>query len=136
MSFPDVPEVIRRRMARIRKVDTKPEILVRQVAHGLGYRFRLHRRDLPGTPDLVFPGRHKVILVHGCFWHQHDCKLGRRRPSSHKEYWEPKLDRNIARDRVSRSALMRLGWGVMVIWECEIGDVPALAGRVRAFLEG
>lgn len=84
--FLDVPDVIRHRMASIRKVDTKPEIVVRKLAHRLGYRFRLHRRDLPGAPDLVFFGRrHKVIFVHGCFWHQHGCKLGRRRPQTRQE---------------------------------------------------
>lgn len=132
--FPDVPDVIRRRMARIRKVDTKPEIVVRQLAHRLGFRFRLHRRDLPGTPDLVFPARRKVILVHGCFWHQHRCKLGRRRPQTRQEYWGPKLDGNVARDREVRKQLAGLGWGVLVIWECEVHDIPALAARLTSFL--
>jgi DNA mismatch endonuclease (patch repair protein) len=132
--FPDVPETIRRRMARIRKTNTQPEIVVRRLAHRLGYRFRLHRRDLPGTPDLVFPGRRKVIFVHGCFWHQHDCRLGRRRPRTREEYWGPKLDRNVARDCFARTELASLGWDVMVVWECEVRDLSRVAARLREFL--
>lgn len=122
-------------MRRIRKRDTKPEMMVRRLAHALGYRFRLHRRDLPGTPDLVFSGRRKVVLVHGCFWHQHDCSLGRKRPRSNTSYWHPKLARNVERDRLDRTRLSELGWEVLVIWECETKDRAALQARLTAFLE-
>lgn len=122
------------RMARIRKTDTKPEIAVRSTAHALGYRFRLHRRDLPGTPDLVFPGRHKIIMVHGCFWHQHDCPLGRKQPVSRTEYWGPKLARNIAQDNAALTQLNALGWEVCVVWECETRDRQRLAEIIKQFL--
>src|SRR4029077_11689838 len=85
---------ISERMARIRKVDTKPELIVRRLLHSLGYRYRLHRTDLPGNPDIVFPSRRKVVFVHGCFWHQHNCKLGAKMPKARPEYWGPKLERN------------------------------------------
>lgn len=123
-------------MARIAKYDTKPEMIVRRVAHGLGYRYRLHNRLLPGTPDLSFPRLRKVILVHGCFWHQHDCRLGRKRPVSNADYWHPKLARNVARDEMVRLQLNRLGWEVLVIWECETGDAASLAHRISFFLDG
>ena len=120
-------------MSRIRGRDTQPELLVRRQVHGMGYRYRLYRKDLPGRPDLVFPGRRKVIFVHGCFWHQHDCPRGRR-PSSNRTFWDAKLDRNAARDRENIEALEGLGWSVLVIWECEIRDRDRLAARVSAFL--
>jgi DNA mismatch endonuclease (patch repair protein) len=122
-------------MRRIRKTDTRPELAVRRLVHAMGYRYRLHRRDLPGTPDLVFPSRKKVILIHGCFWHQHDCPLGRKKPSANPDYWHPKLARNVARDRRSRERLGALGWDVLVIWECETRDPALLAERLRAYLE-
>lgn len=121
-------------MRRIRKTDTKPELVVRRLTHSIGYRYRLHRRDLPGTPDLVFPSRRKVIFVHGCFWHQHDCKLGRKKPSTNTEYWHPKLARNVARDKESRRRLSELGWGVLVIWECETQAPSQLTARIQEFL--
>lgn len=121
-------------MRRIRKVDTKPELVVRRLAHRLGYRFRLHRGDLPGTPDLVFPRLRKAILVHGCFWHQHQgCRLARQ-PKTRLDYWLPKLRRNQARDEASQGALKQLGWDVLVVWECEAAGEAALASRVGAFL--
>src|SRR5262249_10070301 len=97
MKFPGTSLGVRRRMARIRKTDTQPELIVRKLASKFGYRYRLHRRDLPGTPDLVFPARRKVIFVHGCFWHQHKCPLGNKQPRTRREYWVPKLARNVAR---------------------------------------
>jgi DNA mismatch endonuclease (patch repair protein) len=124
------------RMARVRGKDTKPEMVVRRLVHGLGYRYRLHRRDLPGTPDLVFPGRHKVVFVHGCFWHRHPdpaCKLARW-PKSRLEFWKPKLEGNRARDLVNQEKLRDLGWGVLVIWECELGNPASLADRLTEFL--
>ena len=133
-SFSGVPETIRARMARIRKRDTRPEVIVRRCAHRLGYRFRLHRADLPGTPDLVFPRLRKVILVHGCFWHQHNCRLGGKLPRTRQDYWLPKLARNVARDRETIAALTTSGWHVFVIWECETSNSEIVEDRLRAFL--
>jgi DNA mismatch endonuclease (patch repair protein) len=128
-------EQISDQMRRIRKTDTKPELVVRKLVHKMGFRFRLHRHDLPGTPDLVFVTRRKVIFVHGCFWHQHICHLGGRQPSSNRAYWLPKLARNVERDNITRRALKRLGWQVMVIWECETKNAVRLIPRAQpAFL--
>lgn len=107
-------------MRAIRKKDTRPELLVRRRLHALGYRFRLHRRDLPGTPDIVLP-RHKVVIqVHGCFWHQHPGCRHATRPRTNQDYWLPKLERNVARDAASAAALEALGWRVIILWECEL----------------
>lgn len=123
------------RMALVRAKDTKPELVVRRLAHGLGYRYRLHRRDLPGTPDLVFPGRGKIILVHGCFWHRHmGCTLARL-PKSRMDFWLPKLTANAERDARNLRALRRLGWSVMTIWECQARDTARLASRIRRHLD-
>lgn len=130
------PEQRSERMSRVRGKDTKPELVVRRLVHGLGYRFRLHRRDLPGSPDLVFPGRRKVIWVHGCFWHQHpdpNCKLARM-PKSRLEFWETKLSANCERDAVKMAELAALGWDALVVWECEIKDKGILAARLKEFL--
>jgi len=122
------------RMAKVRSKDTKPEMKVRKLVHGLGYRYRLHRSDLPGRPDLVFPSRKKVVLVHGCFWHRHEgCALARM-PKSRLEFWGPKLEANKERDRRSQAAVRRLGWGVMVIWECQLRDMSRLRHRIQKFL--
>lgn len=121
-------------MRAVRSQDTAPEMVVRRLAHGLGYRYRLHQRNLPGKPDLVFPGRSKVILVHGCFWHQHDCPRGARVPKTNRDYWLAKLQKNKSRDRNIQDQLQNLGWQVMVIWECQLGDRGALTERIRAFL--
>lgn len=121
-------------MRRIRKTGTKPEMRVRRAAHRLGYRFRLHRSDLPGTPDLVFPRLSKVVLVHGCFWHQHPgCRLARQ-PKSRLDYWLPKLERNRQRDRQTSAELHAIGWTVLVIWECQVPDEPAAARLLEPFL--
>ena len=120
-------------MARVKATNTRPEIAVRRLVHRLGYRFRLHRRDLPGTPDLVLPRHRAVVFVHGCFWHQHGCRRGQRRPSSNQAYWGPKLTRNVERDATAKSALARMGWRVLTIWECEIG-APDLGDRIGRFL--
>ena len=121
-------------MRQIRSKDTSPELLLRRLIHGLGYRFRLHRKDLPGNPDIVFPARRKVIFVHGCFWHQHQlCREGRV-PNSRLEYWGPKLRRNQERDALAQSSLRQQGWQYLVIWECELRDSTAALKRVKGFL--
>lgn len=122
-------------MRRIRKTDTKPELVVRRLAHSLGYRFRLHRPDLPGTPDLVFPRLRKVIFVHGCFWHQHGCRLGAKRPSVNQEYWLPKLARNVQRDTQSQALLADLGWDALTVWECETRSPETLPRLIAEFLQ-
>ncbi|MBN1827012.1 MAG: DNA mismatch endonuclease Vsr [Candidatus Eisenbacteria bacterium] len=121
-------------MSRVRSKDTSPEITVRSLVHRLGFRFRLHRRDLPGTPDLVFPSRHMVIFVHGCFWHGHRCRRGNRIPKTNRSYWIDKINRNKARDRLQRGRLRRLGWRVMVVWECQLSDLDRLERRIIGFL--
>ena len=122
-------------MSRIRGKDTKPELVVRRLAHAMGYRFRLNRRDLPGSPDLVFPGRRKVIFVHGCFWHGHDCRKANL-PRTRTDYWATKIQRNRMRDAASLNALQELSWEVLVIWECEMKDSGALGLRIKTFLDG
>ena len=134
LKFSDVRAIVSRRMARIRKVDTGPELIVRKLVSRLGYRYRLHKRGLPGTPDLVFANRRTVIFVHGCFWHQHDCALGSKQPLSRREYWLPKLRRNVVRDRESQCALRKDGWRILVVWECETSDQSRLAIKLRRFL--
>ncbi|WP_281247779.1 very short patch repair endonuclease [Paraburkholderia lycopersici] len=121
-------------MRAIRSSDTKPELLVRRLVHHCGYRFRLHRKDLPGKPDLVFPGRKSVIFVHGCFWHMHGCPSVRV-PKSNVGYWNPKLERNRARDQQSYSSLEKLGWKVLIVWECETKDLDALERKLKIFLQ-
>lgn len=106
-------------MSRIRGKDTAPEKEVRRVVHGLGYRFRLHSKSLPGRPDLVFAGRRKVIFVHGCFWHRHDCRLGQPVPATRRAFWQAKLLGNKVRDRRVQRQLRRMGWSVLVVWECQ-----------------
>ena len=121
-------------MSRIGSRNTAPELVVRRLLHSMGYRFRLHRKDLPGTPDIVLPGRRKAIFVHGCFWHAHGCRIGRP-PKSRPEFWEPKLARNKARDDKNLAALRRAGWDAFTVWQCEIKDGEALRQRLLAFLE-
>ncbi|MGI4816021.1 MAG: very short patch repair endonuclease [Janthinobacterium lividum] len=123
-------------MSRIRAKNTKPEMVVRQLLHSMGYRYRLHVKDLPGKPDIVFRGRKKVILVHGCFWHQHSaCREGRL-PGTRPEYWIPKLGKNVERDRTHSERLREAGWEQLVIWECDITEQDELASRLRRFLNG
>ena len=130
------PEARSDHMRRIRKVDTRPEVAVRKITHALGYRFRLYRRDLPGCPDLAFPKLRKVILVHGCFWHQHKgCRLARR-PKSRLAYWLPKLDRNHERDKATLAGLEAAGWEPLVVWECEVADAGLLREKLEDFLSG
>jgi DNA mismatch endonuclease (patch repair protein) len=122
-------------MSRIRGRDTKPELAVRRLAHALGYRFRLHRRDLPGAPDLTFPGRRKVVFVHGCFWHQHPGCRYAYRPKSNLEFWKRKLTANTRRDVCVLQKLREQGWSPLVIWECEISNLQNLANRLKSHLE-
>lgn len=120
-------------MRRVRNRNTAPEMLVRSLFHRLGFRFRLHRADLPGTPDLVLPSRRMAVFVHGCFWHQHSCKRGAP-PASNRDFWRNKLERNQQRDRKSAQLLKRDGWQVVVIWECETRDQARLARRIMRLL--
>ena len=121
-------------MAAIRAKNTKPEMIVRRLVHQFGYRYRLHQRDLPGKPDLVFTRHRKAIFVHGCFWHQHSaCREGRV-PNSRVEYWGPKLARNVIRDRAALAGLAKLGWKVLVVWECETKDQDRLGERLKEFI--
>lgn len=125
-----------RRMALIHGKDTKPEMAVRRLVHRLGYRYRLHQKGLPGRPDMVFPGRHAVILTHGCFWHRHPdpmCPLARL-PKSRLDFWLPKLEGNKRRDEQVRARLEASGWRVLTIWECELRDLDAVTARLLSFL--
>lgn len=121
-----------RAMARVRGKHTVPELVVRRALHAAGLRFRLHRRDLPGSPDLVLPKHRVVVLVHGCFWHGHDCRRGKR-PQSNVEFWAPKLERNMERDQLAQSKLEELGWHVVVVWECALDQgVQSVLSHVHA----
>ncbi len=121
-------------MRGVKQKDTKPEVAVRKALHAMGYRFRLHRKDLPGKPDIVLPKHQLIILVHGCFWHQHqDCKDGRV-PASNEDYWKPKLARNVERDKETIAALEGLGWSVHTVWECEAKNPLVLTSRLSEIL--
>jgi DNA mismatch endonuclease (patch repair protein) len=121
-------------MRSIRKKNTTPEITVRRAVHALGYRFRLHRNDLPGSPDLVLPRHRKVIFVHGCFWHQHTACRSGKPPRQRTDYWGPKLARNVARDAKAIAALEAHGWDVLVIWECELREPAQVQARLATFI--
>lgn len=120
-------------MSRVKDKDTGPEIAVRKITFGLGFRYRLNCEYLPGKPDLVFPRLHKAILVHGCFWHQHRCKNAAK-PSSNIDYWMPKLAKNVDRDKRNSRKLKRLGWKGLVIWECQLKDQARVTTRIKRFL--
>jgi DNA mismatch endonuclease (patch repair protein) len=121
-------------MRAVKSNDTSAELEVRRIAHLLGYRYRLHRKDLPGKPDLVFPGRRKVIFVHGCFWHQHQGCNRSRKPKSNQNYWQPKLQRNGERDARVQAELADMGWDVFIVWECEVKNTDLLKERLLGFL--
>ena len=121
-------------MSRIGSRDTKPELVVRRIAHRLGFRFRLHRKDLPGCPDIVFPKYRSIIFVHGCFWHRHPSCKHASSPKTNVEYWEKKFRRNVVRDADNETLLRKLGWRFMVIWECEVKDHKAVAQRISSYL--
>ncbi len=127
------PEVRSELMRRVRRKDTEPEMLVRRLAHKMGFRYRLHRSDLPGKPDIVFPSLRTIIFVHGCFWHGHHCKRGSL-PKSRLAYWEPKLERNKRRDAQNAVLLAAQGWSVHVVWQCETGDERFLRALLSRFL--
>ncbi|MBL8814615.1 MAG: DNA mismatch endonuclease Vsr [Planctomyces sp.] len=123
-------------MSRIRCAHTKPELIVRSVVHRMGCRFRLHQSDLPGKPDIVMPSRGRIIFVHGCFWHMHQCRYGRVIPATNTEFWQKKRKGNVARDRRNRASLKALGWDVLVVWECWTKDVDhILIPRLERFLK-
>lgn len=122
-------------MRAVKGRDTKPEMTVRRMVHAMGYRYRLHRKDLPGKPDLVFSSRKKIIFVHGCFWHGHDCARGARTPKSNRNYWEGKINGNRERDIQSQKVLAKERWDVLTIWECELKDQDILSERLRNFLK-
>jgi DNA mismatch endonuclease (patch repair protein) len=122
-------------MRRIRSKNTSPELAVRKLLRELGFTgYRLHRKELPGKPDIAFVGRKKAVMIHGCFWHGHDCKEGLRRPKTNEDYWIPKIARNQARDREHAERLAQMGWGLITVWECELRNVSALADRLQRFL--
>src|SRR3954454_10796159 len=135
-AFDDVPPARRRNLAAVAAKDTAPEMRVRRLLHAMGYRFRLHRRDLPGTPDIVLAGRRAIIDVRGCFWHRHPDPACRNAvlPKVRADWWAAKLARNVARDDRNLAALREAGWTVLVLWECETKDLAALSGRLLSFL--
>ena len=122
-------------MSRIRGKNTKPEFIVRRMVHAMGFRYRLHAGNLPGKPDLVFPRLKKVIFVHGCFWHMHSCRYGRVKPATNPTFWESKRKSNKERDAIKRKELQKLGWTVLVIWECWTKDSDKLGDRIISFLK-
>ncbi|HEX5380065.1 MAG TPA: DNA mismatch endonuclease Vsr [Phenylobacterium sp.] len=121
-------------MRRVKGKDTTPELKVRKALTALGARYRLHRKDLPGSPDIVLPGRRLALFVHGCFWHGHDCARGARTPKANRDYWLAKVARNRARDEAARAALEAGGWRVETIWECDLKDAAALGARLADLL--
>ena len=122
-------------MSRVSGKNTKPELVVRSLLHKMGYRFRLHRKDLPGKPDITLPKYKKVIFVHGCFWHGHtDCPRSKR-PTTNEKFWRDKLDKNRERDKTSVNNLKELGWDVLVVWTCEVNDMFKLKNKLLSFLE-
>ena len=124
----------RRTMQAVKSKNTAPEMAVRRMTHAMGFRYRLHRKDLPGKPDLVFVSRRKVIFVHGCFWHGHDCRRGARTPKTNRDYWQTKIARNAARDGKVRKALSKLGWSSLTIWECNLAKPESVRKKISRFL--
>lgn len=134
-TYEHVAPQTRRRMLAVRRRDTAPELLVRHILHAMGYRFRLHRKNLPGSPDIVLPRHRKIVFVHGCFWHGHnECKRATR-PVNNADTWAAKIEGNRRRDQRNLDALRALGWDVLVVWECELRDATFLEKRLRTFLQ-
>ncbi|MBC9868722.1 MAG: DNA mismatch endonuclease Vsr [Opitutae bacterium] len=130
-----VPPAVRSRiMSRVKSKGMKPEMRVRRILHGLGYRYRLHRSDLPGRPDIVFPSRRKIVFVNGCFWHSHSGCQRVRIPATNRGYWIEKLNRNSARDERNLASLKGMGWKVMTVWECELRDIATITEQLCEFL--
>lgn len=123
-------------MRAVKSKDTLPELKVRKLLYSMGYRYRLHRKDLPGKPDIVFVAKHKLIFVHGCFWHGHNCKRGSRQPITNKEYWKNKITRNIERFAQQLLLLEAAEWSVMTVWECELKNMDELKRRLQLFIDG
>lgn len=132
--FAEVPDERRKLMGRVKGANTKPELVVRRVLHAMGYRFRLHRRDLPGRPDVVLPRYRIAIFVHGCFWHRHPGCRGASMPKTRADFWAAKFEANKARDRAAATALLAAGWKVLVLWECETKDATALQATLARYL--
>ena len=129
------PAQRRKTMKRVRSRDTSPELIVRRILYGMGYRYRLNYAALPGKPDLVFIGRRKAVFVHGCFWHGHTCKAGQKVPKTNSDYWSRKLAKNKLRDEKIIDSLIADGWCVFIVWECQTKDLACLQSRLRAFME-
>jgi len=121
-------------MSRIKNSNTKPELFVRKLIYSMGYRYRLHKKNLPGHPDMVFSNKRKVIFIHGCFWHQHECKHYVM-PRSRIDFWQKKLIENKNRDKRNNDLLLKYGWDILIIWECELKEVDSLSDKIRVFLE-
>lgn len=128
------PEQRSRIMRQVKSKNTSAEIEVRRIVWRLGFRYRLHRHDLPGVPDLVFPMRKKIIFIHGCFWHGHECARGNRIPKSNHEYWLAKVEKNKARDNANQESLQNKGWTIMIVWECALKNKATLSEEIRHFL--
>jgi len=122
-------------MSHVSGKDTKPELIVRSILHRMGFRFRLYRKDLPGNPDITLPKHKKIIFIHGCFWHGHENCPRSKRPHSNKDFWDEKLDKNIARDKANIEELNSLGWSVLVVWTCEVRKGEALSEKLHSFLK-
>lgn len=132
--WPEADEATSFRMARVRPLDTAPELAVRRIVHGLGYRYRLDVHGLPGRPDIVLRRLRKVILVHGCYWHRHSCRRGRSTPLNNAGLWTAKFESTHKRDRANQQALRRAGWSVLVVWECQLTDLSTTVRRIRRFM--
>jgi len=121
-------------MSQIKCRNTKPEMIVRSIVHRMGYRYSLHRKDLPGKPDMVFVRHGKIIFVHGCFWHMHNCRYGKVKPATNSKFWQTKRESNVARDKINLRELKKQGWKVLTVWECQIRSVRTLKSRIVKFL--
>jgi len=121
-------------MSQIRSKDTSPEIVVRSIVHRMGYRYALHRSDLPGHPDIVLVRHKKIIFVHGCFWHMHHCRYGKVKPATNKKFWQDKRQGNVERDKRNLKKLRNEGWKILVVWECQIRHLQKLAKTLQRFL--
>lgn len=122
-------------MKQVHSKDTNPEKLVRSLIHKMGYRFRLHRKELPGKPDIIFPSMNKIIFVNGCFWHGHKCKRGNRIPKNNLEYWSKKIKKNVIRDKLNNKKLINNGWKCLTVWECELKNIDDIARKIEEYLE-